>query len=155
MNERSVRVGSFEEKDSIQAVGSGVDHGAISWQPMSFKQEMYSNFRVEYAFNDGVFVVHFFVHPQAIRQWPESSLEHWWQNDFARTMSDVAQQHFQATLPRIIAKYTMETASWWFRAQGYGYLLDPEGFLLAFFALLDETLPTVDGRPPAREVARV
>ena len=152
-NERSVKVASVDEVDSKAAVGAGVDHGTVSWEPMKFEQETHSHFHVEYALAGDDFVVHFFVHPDALKYWSEGDLERWWQNDFATTLSNVAQQYFKATQPRIQAKYTVETASWWFKAQGYGHLLAPLDFLRAFFVLLDGSLPTVDGRPPAHAVA--
>jgi hypothetical protein len=150
--DRGVKASYVDEKRSPE-VGSGMDPGLVEWQPLEFKQQTYNNFHVEYALTDGNFIVHFFVHPDALSVWPEEDLERWWQNVFAQTMSTVAQEHFNATLPRIMAKYTMETASWWFRAQGYGHLLDPFAFLHAFFELLDGSLPSVDGRPPAHAVA--
>jgi len=153
VNERAVRVRSITEGSALEEVGT-VDTTPVSWEPMKFEQATYENFHVEYATVDGNMVVHFFVHPNAIKLWPEAAVEHWWQNVFASTLSDVAQDYFKATTPRIMAKYTMETASWWFKAQGYGHLLDSVGFLRAFFERLDGSLPTVDGRPPACAVAR-
>lgn len=148
-SEVGVKVASVDENRSTE-VGKGLDRGLVQWQSLEFQQQTYEKFHVEYAFMEGNFVVHFFVHPDAIARYPEAVLEHWWQHDFAQCLSSVAQEYFRATLPRIMAKYTMETASWWFKAQGYGELLDPLGFLHAFFSLLDETLPNVGGRPPAR-----
>lgn len=151
--ERGVRASSVDEGSSSE-MGRGMDAGPVEWKPMEFQQQTYNNFHVEYALVEGNFVVHFFVHPDALSTWGEDELERWWQNTFAQVLSQVAQEHFNATLPRIMAKYTMETASWWFRAQGYGHLLDPLVFLHAFFELLDGSLPSVDGQPPAHVAAR-
>jgi hypothetical protein len=151
-SEVGVRVSEVESDKSAE-FGRGLDNGLVEWRPMEFQQQTYNNFHVEYAFLDGNFVVHFYVHPNAPQVFPEALLESWWQGTFAHALSSVAQEYFRATLPRIVAKYTLETASWWFKAQGYGELLDPIAFLHGFFELLDETLPTVDGRPPACEAA--
>lgn len=153
VSERSVRVKTVSEGSALEEVGT-IDTSPVPCEPMKFEQNTYQNFHVEYAADDGNLVVHFFVHPDTIRTWPEVAVESWWQNAFASTLSDVAQDYFKATVPRIMAKYTMETASWWFKAQGYGHLLDPSGFLHAFFVRLDGSLPSVDGRPPACAVAK-
>ena len=154
MSERNVTVRSVQDGSAREDLSTGVDTDLVSWEPMKFEQAVYNNFHVEYAYTDGNFVVHFFVLPEAIRYWSEADLEWWWQNDFAEVLSTAAQEYFHATIPRIMAKYTVETASWWFKAQGYSYLLDPVAFLRAFFELLDGTLPTVDGRPPAHGGAK-
>lgn len=146
MSERFVATKPVE--DSVEGLMS-LDGGPVAYEPTRFEQAAFRNFRVEYAYNDGDFVVHFFVPDNALQRWSEHALENWWLNAFATTMSDIAQEHFRATIPRIMAKYTMETASWWFKAQGYDYLLDPQAFLLAFFERLDDTLPGVDGPSPA------
>lgn len=150
--ERNVQVASIDEKDSLRGVGAGVEQGVVEWKAMEFQQELYGHFQVEFSLGRDI-VIHFFVHPDALSRWSERALEAWWQQVFPTVLSDVAQKHFNATIPRIMAKYTMETASWWFKAQGYGYLLDQTAFLHAFFELLDGSLPSVDGQPPARAVA--
>lgn len=151
--ERGVKIQEVDENNSAQAM-QGVGSDVVSWEPMEFEQVTFNNFHVEYAIVDGNFVVHFFVHPEAIQHYRESDLQNWWQKDFAIAMSNVAQEHFKATKPRIMAKYTMETASWWFKAQGYGHLLDPMAFLHEFFGRLDETVPPVLPRTSAPTTAK-
>jgi hypothetical protein len=151
-SERNVVVASVDARNVVNSVGNNVDQGIVEWKAMEFRQELYGNFQVEYALGRNI-VIHFFVHPDALCMWKERQLESWWQGVFPLVLSDVAQQHFGATTPRIMAKYTMETASWWFKAQGYDYLLDQVAFLHAFFERLDGSLPSVDGQPPAHAAA--
>lgn len=119
-------------------------------EPVKFAVEECTCFVAEHALVDRDFIVHFFVSDRMVEGFDTDVLERWWLNDFARALSDVAQDHFQATLPRIMAKYTPEVASWWFKAQGYDHLLDPSGFLRAFFSRLDETLRSGLAQPRAR-----
>lgn len=139
MSERTVVVSEVKEGQAGKAFEPS--DSSISWEPLKFEQVLYENFHAEYAVVDGNFVVHFFVHPDALGKYGESALERWWQREFASVMSDVAQEHFKATKPRVMAKYTMETASWWFKAQGYGHLLDPVAFLFQFFDQIDQRVP--------------
>lgn len=139
MSERQVRVNSIGEDRSIKDVGAAVDQSLVSWEPMKFEQKTYKHFHAEYDFTAGNYVVHFFVPPDMVNKHSERELEMWWQNDFAESLSSVAQEHFKATIPRIMAKYTTENASWWFKAQGYGTLIDPTAYLLQFFEKLDDS----------------
>lgn len=114
--------------------------GAIAWQPMKFEQKTYPMFHVEYSLNDGDFVVHFFVRPEFVSKYPEAALRTWWMETFPQHLSPIAMEHFDAKIPRILAKYTEMTASWWFKAQGYVHLVDPLGFLDQFFQKLSRSL---------------
>lgn len=97
-------------------------------------------FRAEYTPEGRDITIHFFVSDALRQQWAVDVIERWWLHDFASVLSSVAQEYFQATVPRIMAKYTPEMASWWFKAQGYDHLLDRAAYLNAFFELLDGTL---------------
>ena len=58
----------------------------------------------------------------------------------------VAPEHFQATQPRLVAKYTEDDGvgnsldSWWFKAQGYGHVLDLDAYVMKFFEKMDGAL---------------
>ncbi len=108
---------------------------ALTFTPVSFRY-----FTAEHTLNDRAVIIHFFVSDKLKAAWDIKQLEYWWLNTFAATLSVVAKEHFKADAPRIVAKYTPEVASWWFKAQGYGHLLDLAAYLDAFFLRLDDTL---------------
>jgi hypothetical protein len=137
-SERYVRIAEAEGKDvpaAIQSAGGLAVPKALEFKPSAFRY-----FKAEYALSDRDVIIHFYVSDPVRAQWDTTQIERWWLRDFAATLSTVAQDYFQATVPRIVAKYTPEAASWWFKAQGYDYLLDLEAFLRAFYERLDETL---------------
>lgn len=144
VSERNVRVKTVSEGSALEEVGT-IDTSPVPCEPMKFEQNTYQNFHVEYAADDGNLVVHFFVHPDTIRTWPEVAVESWWQNAFASTLSDVAQDYFKATVPRIMAKYTMETASWWFKARGTVTYSTPLVFFTPFSCGLTEVFRALTG----------
>lgn len=109
-------------------------------KPVSFNEYRGSYFRAEYTPEGRDITIHFFVSEELKTAWSLDSIESWWLNDFAASLSAVAQEHFQATIPRIMAKYTQELASWWFKAQGYDFLLDRAAYLNVFFELLDGSI---------------
>ena len=137
-NERYVAVADVDEKNAAVAFQS---HGDMDVpRPIEFTSVERSYFQARYALKDRDIVIHFYVSDHVKTAWPEYYLQRWWLNDFGLVLSQCAQSHFDATTPRIMASYTAEEASWWFKAQGYNYLLDLDGYLRAFFELLDETL---------------
>jgi hypothetical protein len=109
-------------------------------KPVDFVTVDKRYFTAEYTPDGPDIVIHYFVSDAVQNTWPVDAIEQWWLDAFATTMSTLSQEYFQATLPRIMAKYTHEVASWWFKAQGYDFLLDRAAYLNAFFELLDETL---------------
>lgn len=137
-SERFVAVAEVSQGEAANALLTGQDMGVP--ESIKFTSREMRYFKLEYALVDRDVIVHFFVGDQVASSWAEANIQKWWLNDFATALSSVAQQHFDATLPRIMAKYTTELASWWFKAQGYDHLLDLDAFLLAFFERLDETL---------------
>jgi hypothetical protein len=70
--------------------------------------------------------------------WPK--YEVYWLNMFPTALNEVAQEHFKATSPRLVAKYTEELKSWWLRARGYDHLIDLDGFMGSFAEKLDRRL---------------
>lgn len=109
-------------------------------EPLEFSQAVKRYFQAEYSYPGRDIVIHFFVTDYQKEHWQVDQLERWWLNDFAQALSAVAQEYFNATAPRIVAKYTPEVVSWWFKAQGYNHLIDRDAFVLGFLELLDETL---------------
>jgi len=100
----------------------------------------FTTFDAEYNLNDNNIVVHFFM--------PSGYMvtEKYWKTCFAEALEAVAASHFQATSPRLVAKYADDDGagnslhSWWFKAQGYGHLVDPDTFVMKFFELMDGLL---------------
>ena len=109
-------------------------------KPLEFAPVVMRYFRAEHAQVDNDLVVHLFVSESVQQKWTPSQIQNWWLNDFATAMSDTAEDYFGTTSPRLVAKYTEEVASWWLTAQGCGHVLDPDAYLRAFYAQLDETL---------------
>jgi hypothetical protein len=115
--------------------------GNVPGAVVKFKKVLdYTTFDAEYSLLDGNVVVHFFM--------PSRSLvtQEYWKDRFADVLTAVAQEHFQATSPRLVAKYAEDDGaggtlnSWWFKAQGYGHLLDPDAFMVKFFDKMDTML---------------
>ena len=98
----------------------------------NFKSCSYGTFAAEYALKDSDIVVHFYL--------PSGLPREYWQTIFPSVLSDEAQDYFQASLPRLEAKYTGEFNSWWFRARGYGHVLDVDLYVVRFFDRLHACL---------------
>lgn len=94
----------------------------------------YTTFFAEYDLIDGNVVIHFY--PPKDRKVTQD----YWMIKFAEALDATAQEHFQATKPRLVAKYTEEMSSWWFKAQGFGHLIDLDRYLLRFFEKMDVAL---------------
>ncbi len=136
--ERYVKVAEVSEGD---AAAPFAGTGELSMpQPLEFSQVTKRYFQAEYSYPGSDIVIHFFVTDYQKANWQVDQLENWWLNAFAQTLSAVAQEYYRATAPRIVAKYTPEVASWWFKAQGYDHLIDQDAFVLGFLELLDETI---------------
>jgi hypothetical protein len=103
--------------------------------PKFIPVEEYTTFRAEYVLQDGNIVIHFFL-PTDFR----GSKGDYWAIQFPKALDATAQHCFQATRPRLQAKYTEELESWWLRALSYEHIIDLRAFLYAFFDLLDATL---------------
>ena len=106
------------------------------------KVEDYTTFLVEYVFHEGYMIVHFFQTKELAKANPQKRDRYWLQL-FPKVLSDTAEEHFQATLPRILAEYVPEMTSWYFKARGFSNRLDPKGFLYAFFDKLDDSLDRI------------
>lgn len=113
--------------------------------PEFTKGSRYS-FRYEWDVIGNDIVIHFFLPKHAKTTEPRAQ-EEWmkyWLKRFPTKVDPVAKRHFEAGPPRLQVKYTEEVASWWFKAQGFGHLIDPGKFLEEFFDLLDASLREKD-----------
>lgn len=106
------------------------------------KVEDYTTFLAEYVFYEGDMIVHFFQTKELARANPQKRDRYWLQL-FPVALSDTAEDHFQATLPRIFAEYVPEMTSWYFKARGFANKLDPKEFLYSFFGKLDTNLDRI------------
>jgi hypothetical protein len=141
-NERYVELGELGEKEGAYALGTEavLTEGHISQVEEAvpqFIEKKYECFTAKHAVVGHDLVIQFYL-PEAAgdlktadarvqRQW-----ESFWLEAFRDALSPVAQEYFQAEYPRLVAKYTEELASWWFRARGFGDSMSPlelaEGF---------------------------
>jgi len=152
MQERTVASSAVAGEESANQVGGALGseaNVALKPQPIDFQVKEYRNFRAEYALSDDDFIIHYFITKKQIKSCPMQELEHWWLNEFSEKMEALSKEYFDAGSPRIQAAYTPELASWWFRARGYGYLIDPTAFLLEFFEQLDGSFHEAADPPPA------
>ncbi len=105
----------------------------------------YTTFLVEFTFDGNDIVFHFF------RSLERTNDDKFWKETFPNTLSQIAQDYFQATFPRLKASYTEKVIpahdkdspaqdSWWLRAYGFVNIGDPEERCNRFFDLLDREL---------------
>jgi len=128
-----------QAKDALKQT-AGLEFRGINDAVIQFTRvENYTGFNAEYAWVNGDLVVHFFMPPELTKAPRQQALK-WWTETFSSCLDAAAQQFFSADYPRLIAKYTEEMTSWWFRANGYGDVLDPDAFALRFFKQLDVTI---------------
>jgi hypothetical protein len=138
--ERSVVIGDIPHDQAVDKLRgetngiafTGLDEAVIQFQKVS----NYTTFTAEYAWVDQDLVMHFFLPPE--KKLPEATA--YWTEHFPRCLDAEARSFFGADYPRLVAKYTTEMASWWFRAHGYGHVLDPDAFAVKFLHRLDRTL---------------
>lgn len=113
----------------------GINDAVVQFTPV----DNYTGFTAEYAWIDNDLVVHFFLPPEASDPTKGSSAQwlDWWTTQFPISLDAAARQFFSADYPRLVAKYTAELTSWWFRAHGYGDVLDRDAFAIKFMKDLD------------------
>lgn len=114
----------------------------------------FTTFESEYSLTDNNVIVHFFM-PKA-----RYVTEKYWKEIFADALTDVAQEYFDATSPRLVAKYAEDDGaggslnSWWFKAQGFGHIIDIDAFVMKFFEKMDERLdPHLEANSRLKEQA--
>lgn len=107
---------------------------------LNFERGVYVNFEVEFTMagqNGEDYVVHFYFPKDRPN---DHKLKTYWLQTFPVALSDVSQDFFNATSPRLRAAYTEELASWWFRGFGLATGLDPALRIQKFFEKLDQAL---------------
>lgn len=141
--DRTVVIGTDISEDEAKELLAGqkdmqLGEGAVpKFTPMNFR-----SFKAEFATINDDIVLHFFLPKHATIDSPESR-QAWmgyWLKTFPAKLDTIAQEYFEAGYPRLMAKYTDEVASWWFKAQGFGVVLDTEAFVRGFLGKLDEAL---------------
>ena len=119
---------------------AGLEFRGINDAVIQFiKVKAYTTFDAEYAWIDNDLVIHFFMPPEFVNAPRDVALK-WWTETFSACLESAARQFFSADYPRLVAKYTEEMTSWWFRAHGYGDVLDPDAFAVRFLKQLDATI---------------
>lgn len=130
----------MEETEATNLLSTQSDQGV---QPLQFtKDESYTTFRAEHAFEDDDIVFHFF-----------NTKEHeddrkYWKDTFPTALSDVAQEVFKAGYPRLKAAWTEEVESWWLRCTGFANEGLPEERIKRFYKELDQSLDARKIIPP-------
>lgn len=133
--ERTVVLTNPEPGQAVETLGSqgGTRLGDVTNSIPKFKKVEYEPFKAEYDLTGDNIVVHFYLPRRKVT-------EAYWKTMFAEALNDIGQEHFQATKPRLVAKYTEEFHSWWFRAQSYGHIIDLDAYVLRFFEKLAERM---------------
>ena len=126
----------FDSDNVVDADGDMVIH---------FKDKFFS-FNAEHSVIENNIIIHFFLPSQA-KQYikgdnnpAEQKWMSYWLKTFPKVLDPLAREYFDAEYPRLQVKYTEEVASWWFKGQGYGDLIDPGKFVRDFLVKLDAAL---------------
>lgn len=111
-----------------------------------FKEKTYRYFTAKHGVVGTDLVIQFFLPKEAeeaARKGDATAQRRWesfWLETFRDQLSPVAQSYFHTDYPHIVAKYTEELASWWFRAHGFGETMDPVALAEGFELLLHEAV---------------
>jgi hypothetical protein len=134
--EKTVSLDDVDNETADQMLKSQPAIGNVKSAVPKYKNVTdYTTFRAEYGMVGDDIVIHFFETAEK-----PITLRDYWQVLFPRVLNDTGQEYFQAGHPRLVAKFTPELKSWWFRARGYDHLLDPDAFVAKFLEKLDSTL---------------
>ncbi|MFA5436040.1 MAG: hypothetical protein WC372_08395 [Candidatus Neomarinimicrobiota bacterium] len=117
-----------------------------------FEEKVYRYFTAKHGVVGADLVVQFFLPKEAeaaAKKGDATAQRRWesfWLETFRDQLSPVAQSYFHTDYPHIVAKYTEELASWWFRARGFGETMDPKALAEGFELRLHEAvLQAVNG----------
>ena len=104
----------------------------------------YTTFKCEFTIKEGDLVFHFNRTPEVMQREPLSR-EQYWKQTFPTCLERSAKKVFDCDFPRIMGQFIHEPKlgieeSWWFRASGFGHLLDPHKKAYAFLDELDASL---------------
>jgi hypothetical protein len=110
----------------------------------------YTTFQGEYAITNGDLVFHF-DRTDEIRALPQGPRDVYWHRTFAECLNEVAQRIFEAGPPELQGQFIDEPdlgviQSWWFKASGFGHILDPHKKVYAFLDALDSALDAASSR---------
>jgi hypothetical protein len=144
---RTVVLGEVPEAQAVGQLGAEKELSAseVEQAVVKFSADSYASFRAEWGVVDGDIVIHFYLpedagdlstaHPSRTVSW-----QRYWLETFPNVLSPTAQDYFLATRPRLVAKYTEEVGSWWFRARGFGQALSVKDLVTGFLQKLDSAL---------------
>jgi hypothetical protein len=125
-------------QNPLETLAKETDQGL---QPLVFVPvDDYTTFRAEFAVTEGDLVFHFFLAGKSSTQGPGR----YWEVLFPAVLEAVAKDIFKAGYPRLQAKHMndFDIDSWWFRAFGFGQVLDPHKLAYKFLDALDLALDT-------------
>ncbi len=143
--ERQVVLGEVPEDEAREALkGEQKEWNAQSLPGAipEFKDSNRYSFKAKWSVIGEDIQIQFFLpkHAKLDDQRAAEAWQDYWLKKFAFTLDLVARRYFEADSPRLLAKYTPELASWWFKAQGFAHMLNPEAYVDGFLDLLDATL---------------
>jgi hypothetical protein len=136
MSDRTISLGDVDNATAESMLRSQPDaFGNIAESVPKFtKVDDFTTFAAEYCRIDDNIVIHFF-HPEDMEY-----TERYWLDVFPGVLDSVAREYFNADTPRLVAKYTEELRSWWFRANSYDHVIDVDYFVRRFFEKMDQAL---------------
>lgn len=138
---------SDEQAGKLMQSGPKVIMGLSKAVPVFTKVDDFTTFLAEYAIIGSDLVMHFYgtgEHPND----GSARGNQYWHVHFPSCLELVGEEHFQASKPRVIAKYTEEMKSWFLKAQGYDHLTDIDAYVRNFCAKLDQSLEGVKQPAP-------
>lgn len=150
--ERTVVLRDLSSQEALEATRSmkAFDGGRMKEGVPQFSRMSYEGFQAQHSVIGNDLVVQFFLPKQAEKfvdpKSPQSSPEaraqwmSYWLNRFPSKLDVEARTYFEADYPRLLAKYTEELASWWFKARGFGASADPTGLVTRFYERLNAAL---------------
>lgn len=143
--ERQVVMGEVPEKDAKDALKEEKKEWNADSLPNAipeFKDSNRYSFKAKWSVIGEDIQIQFYLpkHAKLDDQRAAEAWQDYWLKKFAATLDASARKYFDADSPRLLAKYTPEMASWWFKAQGFAHMLDPEAYVEGFLDLLNEQL---------------
>jgi hypothetical protein len=153
-DERTVALQGVPEDKVVGMLGSesrlmeGTEADVVRAVPRFVRTEL-PHFIAEFTVIDGDLVIHFFLPKAAgdLRKADANQQKRWeayWLEHFPQVLSPVAMEFFQADKRRLVAKYTPDLVSWYFRARGFGNVVDPATLAGQFYAALNGRLSLGD-----------
>lgn len=140
------REAALEQNKRVAGGAEDIDGMKLKEGVPDFTPEKFYSFAAKHALIENNIIIQFFLPDQAKvyikgdnnpgeKKWME-----YWLKKFPVVLDPEARKYFDAEYPRLQVKYTEEVASWWFKGQGYGNLIDPGKFVHDFLVGLDVAL---------------